>query len=329
MEKITVERRGHVVLIGINRPGKDNRFDPDAYYGLASAYYACDTDPELRAAVVFGHGRSFSRGIDVDAFNALAQTGQHFELTNTMTDPFFKTGHLSKPLVFVAHGDTWNMGHELFLTADIRVASRDVDFGQDETTHARFPGGGGTIRFPREAGWAQAMRYILTGEHWGAFDAAQMWMVQYVEADRESAIAKAIAVAEKVAACGPLGIRTALESAHLAIDESEAAAFAQLDEQYGALYRTEDFVEGRQAGAEGRPPVYSVGDGPPDRQFPSAARKKPPASDPRQPHENRQQPAKFRVSLDENDPAVGFASAKAAARIVRRRRVRGCLARGR
>jgi enoyl-CoA hydratase/carnithine racemase len=256
MDKITVERRGNVVLIGINRPERDNRFDPDAYYGLASAYYDYDNDPELRAAVVYGHGRSLSRGIDVDAFNALAQSGKNFELTEKMEDPFFKTGHLTKPLVFVAHGDTWNMGHELFLTADIRVASRDVEFGQDETTHARFPGGGGTIRFPREAGWARAMRYILTGEHWGADDAKAMGLVQYVEADRESAIARGIEVAERIAACGPLGIRTALESAHLAIDDSEAAAFARLDEQYAALYRTQDFLEGRAAEAEGRPPVY-------------------------------------------------------------------------
>ncbi|MCS5717785.1 enoyl-CoA hydratase-related protein [Herbiconiux sp. CPCC 205763] len=255
--RITIERRGHVVLIGINRPDRDNRFDPDAYYGLAKAYYDFDNDPSLRVAVVFGHGRSLSRGVDVDAFNALTSTGQHLELTDGMADPFFKSAHLSKPLVFVAHGDTWNMGHELFLTADIRVASQDVEFGQDETTHARFPGGGGTIRFPREVGWASAMRYILTGDHWGADQAERMGMVQFVESDREAAIAKGIEVAEKVAACAPLGIKTSLESAHLAIDESEAAAFAKLDEQYGALYRTDDFAEGRRAEAEGRPPVYS------------------------------------------------------------------------
>ena len=40
------------------------------------------------------------------------------------------------------------MGHELHLLADIRVASADVRFGQDENTHGRFPGGGSTVRFP-------------------------------------------------------------------------------------------------------------------------------------------------------------------------------------
>ena len=66
--KITVERRGEIVLIGVNRSQVGNRFDPDAFFGLAKAYYDFDNDPSLRAAVLFGHGENFSRGIDVDAF---------------------------------------------------------------------------------------------------------------------------------------------------------------------------------------------------------------------------------------------------------------------
>jgi enoyl-CoA hydratase len=154
--KITVERRGEIVLIGVNRPRVYNRFDPDAFLGLAKAYYDFDNDPSLRAAVFFGHGENFSRGIDVDAFAPLAGTGKPFAVGAGMLDPFARTQQLSKPLIAVVHGDTWNMAHELHLVADIRVASADVRFGQDENTHGRFPGGGSTIRFPREAGWGNA-----------------------------------------------------------------------------------------------------------------------------------------------------------------------------
>jgi hypothetical protein len=34
------------------------------------------------------------------------------------------------------------------------------------------------------------------------------------------------------------------------------AAFAKLNEQFGGLFHTEDFIEGREAEADGRPPVY-------------------------------------------------------------------------
>ena len=40
------------------------------------------------------------------------------------------------------------------------------------------------------------------------------------------------------------------------IDPVEADALSKLDAQYSALYRTQDFIEGRRAEAEGRPPKY-------------------------------------------------------------------------
>jgi enoyl-CoA hydratase len=203
--KITVERRGQIVLIGVNRPQLHNRFDPDAFFGLARAYYDFDNDPSLRAAVLFGHGENFSRGIDVDAFAPLARTGQPFAVTDGMLDPFARTQHLGKPLIAVVHGDTWNMGHELHLVADIRVASADTRFGQDENTHGRFPGGGSTIRFPREAGWGNAMRYMLTGDHWGAEEAYRMSVIQQIAPSPAKALEAGIGLARKIAACGPLG----------------------------------------------------------------------------------------------------------------------------
>src|SRR6516225_718881 len=133
--KVTVERRGQIVLIGINRPYIHNRIDPETYAGLALAYYQCEHDPSLRAAVLFGHGDNFSRGIDVDAFQALVTSDRPRTDEHGTIDPLAKTGaSRSKPLVVVVHGDTWNMGHELHLAADIRVAAADTRFAQDENT---------------------------------------------------------------------------------------------------------------------------------------------------------------------------------------------------
>jgi enoyl-CoA hydratase/carnithine racemase len=148
------------------------------------------------------------------------------------------------------------MGHELHLAADIRVAAADTRFGQDENTHGRFPGGGATIRFVHEAGWGNAMRYMLTGDHWSAEEAFRMGVVQEIAPTPDKALEAGIAIATKIAACGPLGIKTTLASAHLAIDSSQADALSKLNAQYGALYRTDDFKEGRSAEAEGRPPIY-------------------------------------------------------------------------
>ena len=57
--KLTIERRGQIVLFGINRPYIQNRVDRETFEKLAEAYYQYDHDPSLRAAILFGHGDNF------------------------------------------------------------------------------------------------------------------------------------------------------------------------------------------------------------------------------------------------------------------------------
>jgi len=60
-----------------------------------------------------------------------------------------------------------------------------------------------------------------------------------------------------IAACGPLGIKATLAVAHLAINDSaDAATYAKLEAEYVKLFRSEDFLEGRRAEAENRPPIF-------------------------------------------------------------------------
>jgi enoyl-CoA hydratase len=254
---VTVERRGDIALIGLNRPFIQNRLDPPTRVRLAEAFYQYEHDPSVRAVVLFGHGEQFSRGIDVDAAQAAIASGQRTLNTTETLDPLGNTQpRRTKPLVVVVHGDTWNLGHELYLAGDIRIAAANARFGQDENTHGRFPGGGATVRFVREAGWGDAMRYMLTGDHWSTEESFRMGITQQIAPTPDAALEAGVAMARKIAACAPLSIRATLASAHQVIDPVEADALSKLGAQYSALYRTEDFIEGRRAEAEGRPPKY-------------------------------------------------------------------------
>ena len=64
---ILVERRGSVLLIGIDRPEAQNRFDAPMLIGLGKAYYRLDHEEEVRVAVLYGVGPDFSLGIDREA----------------------------------------------------------------------------------------------------------------------------------------------------------------------------------------------------------------------------------------------------------------------
>src|SRR5207245_984831 len=194
---------------------------------------------------------------DVDAAQAGIIAGQRPASTTPTLDPLGNAQpHRSKPVVVVAHGDTWNLGHEIYLASDVRVAAANTRFGQDENTHGRFPGGGATVRFVRDAGWGNAMRYMLTGDHWTADESHRMGITQEIAPTPAAALDAGAAPARQIAACAPLSIKATLASARQMIDPVEADALSKLGPQYAALYRTEDFVEGRRAEAEGRPPRY-------------------------------------------------------------------------
>src|SRR5215468_4540 len=254
---VTVERRDDIVLVGINRTFIQNRIDPPTRLRLNEVMYLYEHDPSLRAFVLFGHGENFSRGIDVDAAQAGLISGQRATSPAPTLDLVGNAPpHRTKPMVVVVHGDTWNLGHEIYLGGDVRVAAANTRFGQDENTHGRFPGGGATVRFVREAGWGNAMRYMLTGDHWSAEESYRMGITQEIAPTPAAALDAGVAMARKIAACAPLGIKATLTSAHQVIDPVEADALSKLGAHYAALYRTEDFTEGRKAEAEGRPPKY-------------------------------------------------------------------------
>jgi enoyl-CoA hydratase len=254
---LTIERRNHVLLLGINRPDADNRLDPLTYGLLSRAYFKYEHDPSLRAAVLFGHGEHFSKGVDVEAFAPRIATGNDEADDGSSIDPVGKAKpRLTKPLIAVAHGETWNLGHELCLAADIRIAAANTRFRQSENTQGRFPGGGATVRFVRDAGWGRAMRYLLTGDYWSAEDALQMGLFQEIAPTAEEARALAIELAQKVAACAPLSIKTTLASAHLVVDDDEDKALSALFAQRRFLYGTKDFQEGLASRSENRVPIF-------------------------------------------------------------------------
>ncbi len=254
---VTTERRGHVFLLGINRPDEENRVDPPTFSALGRALYEYQHDTTLRAAVLFGHGPNFCLGLDVAAWAPVIAEGKFDPTAPGTINPLqIAAPKLSKPLICVAHGNTFFMGHELFLASDVRVAAQDTVFSQSEAHRAVFAGGGATVRFTREAGWGQAMRYLLTGDTWSAEEGRRMSIVSDIAPTQDAAFALAVALAEKIARAAPLSIVATLASAHQAIDESEEAAFAALAPTFSRLTDAEDFQERIRSLGEGQAPIY-------------------------------------------------------------------------
>ncbi|MBO1737353.1 crotonase/enoyl-CoA hydratase family protein [Leifsonia sp. TF02-11] len=245
--RILTERRGHVLLIGLNRPEKRNAADFELLSGLAEAYGELERDPEIRAALVYAVGDHFTGGLDLaDVGPRVGPDGLSF-VSDTGVDPWGVSGRQrTKPVVVAVQGICLTLGIELMLASDVSVAARSTRFGQIEVARGILPFGGATIRFPRTAGWGNAMRYILTGDMFDADEAYRMGLVQEVVDDGEQ-FDTALAIAERIAAQAPLAVQATLASAFTAVREGDAAAEAQLQPTLARLAASEDARIGMQA----------------------------------------------------------------------------------
>ena len=243
MSNITTEHRGHVLLIGLNRVEKRNAFDPPMFHDLARAYGSYEADRDLWCAVVFAHGPHFTGGIDLAQFAPLFERDDPFTQESGQIDPFGMRSHLSKPLVMAVQGITFTIGIEMLLAADIRIAANDARFSQLEIARGLYPLGGATFRLVREAGWGNAMRYLLTADEFGAAEALQMGLIQeIIEPGKQ--LERAMAIAERIAAQAPLGVQATLRSARLGLIEGEAAAAARVRQDMPRVLASKDFREG-------------------------------------------------------------------------------------
>ena len=245
--RITIERDGHVLLIGFDRVDKRNAADLPLLQELSAAYGELERDPQLRVGFVFAHGEHFTGGLDLaDIIPRLGPHGLDM-VPEGGINPWQVSGQqLSKPVVIAVQGSCLTLGIELILSADIAVAADSCAFGQVEVSRGILPFGGATIRFPRAAGWGNAMRWILTGETFDATEALRIGLVQEVVPHGEQ-YARGLALAQRVAAQAPLAVQAALASARMAVRDGDAAAEAALQPHLVRLNRSEDARIGMQA----------------------------------------------------------------------------------
>ena len=242
--RITTETKGHVLLIGLNRPDKLNAADEQMLHELSLAYGQLDSDPELRVGLVFAHGDHFTAGLDLNDVGPKLAAGKLQMVPDGGLDPWgMSTKQVSKPVVMATQGTCFTLGVELALASDVVIAASNSKFAQLEVSRGIMPFGGGTIRFPQVAGHANAMRYLLTGDTFDAAQAHAMGLVTEVCVPGQE-FEIALEVANTIANQAPLAVQATLASARAVDPEQEKK---QVFSRLGALMQTRDVQRGMEA----------------------------------------------------------------------------------
>lgn len=267
---VIYEKQGHIAVVKINRPEARNSLDFDTMGQLANAWIDFRDDPNLWVGILTGVGdKDFCVGADLKSFiprvteniEALAQGKQSLlgddYPPNAPLVAVLREGDIYKPIIGAVNGICSSGGLEMLQGTDIRIAAEHATFSIAEPKRGLFPGGGTTVRLPRQVPFVHAMEILFTCEFLSAPKALEIGLVNYV-VPKEQLMPAAMKMAEKICENAPLAIQAVKRSVRRCMDLPMDKAL-ELELHIAAeVFMTEDAREGPRAFKEKRKPVWKV-----------------------------------------------------------------------
>ena len=219
---LSIEIEGHVATLWLDRPEKRNAMSHEMWTNFAAAMAAIAAEPEVRAVVLAGRGKSFCVGIDLaDLGNQPAASDQKGDgktsgalanlrqmgVTRAFQDAITAVAECPLPVIAAIHSHCLGAGIDLVTACDIRVASQDATFGVRETKIGIVADVGTLQRLPGIVGDGHVAELAYTGKDIDAKRAEKIGLVNDVYDDAEAAQAAAMEMAQEIASNAPLAVR--------------------------------------------------------------------------------------------------------------------------
>jgi crotonobetainyl-CoA hydratase len=253
-EFITAEKKGHILLVTMNRPEVYNAVHVDMHNEMAACWDDFAADQDLWVAVLTGAGdKAFSAGNDL---KATAAGGSNKEMTHTGFAGLSNRWDLEKPIIAAVNGFAMGGGFETALSCDIILASENAKFALPEVKVGFFAAASGVQRLSRYIGRLAAQEMIYTGRTIMADEALAMGCVNEVH-PHDQLMEKAMEKAEQLCTVSPSAVKASkrvLNDMYQRDGMAESIGHSRVVLQ--DLMKTEDFKEGVNAFVEKRAPQW-------------------------------------------------------------------------
>jgi enoyl-CoA hydratase/carnithine racemase len=196
---VELSRHGPVAVITLRREAKLNALSTALERALADAL---DEVAPSRSLVITGSGRAFSAGADLSELSNRSPEAviAYYRDTGRVYE---RVAALELPTVSAISGYCLGAGLELALATDFRIADPSAVFGFPEVGLGILPSSGGTVRVTQLLGAARAKELILMHDQFDAGTALSAGLVTEVA---DSALERALELADRLAALPPLAV---------------------------------------------------------------------------------------------------------------------------
>ena len=255
---IIYEKKDHIAYLTINRPEALNALDIPTWVEMDDACEDFHQDPDTWVMVVTGAGdKAFSTGGDMKSLIPAisGMDPEAYEKLARLRRPKFFSD-IYKPIIAAINGFCLGGGTEMILGTDIRIAVEHATFGITEARWGLYPGGGSSVRLPRQISWCHAMEMLLTAQRITAEQALQMGLINRVVPVGEL-MPTVEEFARNIAANGPLAVRSIKEAAVRSKSMSLESSFSLENYIARLVFASEDAKEGPTAFLEKRKPNFT------------------------------------------------------------------------
>ena len=249
---LSLEKKGRVGLITLNRPKQLNALSPQLMQELGAALEACETDEGVGAIVITGSEKAFAAGADIAAMKDYSYMDAFMGDYISAWEHFRR---VRKPVIAAVAGYALGGGNELAMQCDIVIAADNAKFGQPEINLGIMPGYGGTQRLPRFTSKAKAMDLCLTARTMDAQEAERAGLASRV-VPLDKLMDEALAAAEKIAGYSLPVVMMIKESINRAYETSLAEGVMFERRVFQSQFALEDQKEGMAAFLEKRKPSF-------------------------------------------------------------------------
>lgn len=189
---LSIERRGEVALVTLQRPEKRNALSIELRVQLADAFGRLSEDAGVGCVVLTGAGPAFCAGMDVTQFGGDLEHKRRLVETSTLA--FEAVGGCLRPVVAAVNGPALAGGFALALLCDLRIAAATATFGYPELPRG-IPPSYAAARAALPATVASDL--CLTGRLLTAAEALELGVVR--ELTGGDAVERGLELAEQVA----------------------------------------------------------------------------------------------------------------------------------
>ncbi len=252
---ILYDKKGPLLTVTINRPGRRNALNLEAVHELIEAMGRANEDPNVRVVVITGAGDAFCAGADLKEAPEMTPTVAH-DVVGLYLDLVRAVRLVAKPVVARVNGVAVGGGCCTALASDIRIASESASFVLAFVNIGISAADmGATYLLPRLIGYGRAAEILMTGETVDAREAERIGLVNRT-VPREQLDAVVDELTERLASRPPLGLAYTKRALYSGLDKGWET---ELDYEHLAQVRcilSDDYEEGRRAFLEKRAPVF-------------------------------------------------------------------------